>query len=183
MIRTLLPSIAALLLVVACSGSSTSQGTTAGNSAGAASTTTPVVEANRPAASPIASPSALAAAASSPSPAAAVPSPSAAASGAGAVTVNMTDSFQFQPANITVPRGGTVTWTNTGQSPHTVTDDPSKAASPADSVLPAGAEPWDSGMINAGGTFSHTFDTPGQYTYFCIPHESLGMVARITVTP
>lgn len=24
---------------------------------------------------------------------------------------------------------------------------------------------------------------PGQYTYFCIPHESLGMIAHVTVTP
>lgn len=94
----------------------------------------------------------------------------------------MTDANVFQPPTLTIARGTTVTWTNTGQSPHSVTDDPSKATNPSDSVLPAGAQPFDSGIINASGTFSHTFDTPGQYVYFCIPHESLGMIGRITVS-
>ena len=94
----------------------------------------------------------------------------------------MTDQFQFQPATLTVPRGTTVTWMNTGQQQHTVTDDPSKAASRTDAQLPSGAQPWDSGLIDAGKTYTHTFDTPGEYTYFCMPHEALGMVARITVT-
>ncbi|TMQ32320.1 MAG: hypothetical protein E6K70_19165 [Planctomycetota bacterium] len=67
--------------------------------------------------------------------------------------------------------------------PHTVTDDPSKAAKPSDAALPSGTQAWDSGQLNGGQSFSHTFDTPGDYTYFCIPHESLGMVGRVTVTP
>jgi plastocyanin len=94
----------------------------------------------------------------------------------------MTDANEFVPTTLTVQRGTTVVWTNTGQTAHTVTDDPSKAVNKADAVLPDGAQAWDSGTINGGETFSHTFDTPGQYTYFCIPHESLGMVARITVS-
>ena len=94
----------------------------------------------------------------------------------------MTDTYQFQPATLTVPRGTTVTWMNTGQQQHTVTDDPAKAANRADAQLPNGAQPWDSGLIDAGKTFTHTFDTPGDYTYFCMPHEALGMVARITVS-
>ena len=44
-------------------------------------------------------------------------------------------------------------------------------------------EAWDSGQLNGGQSFSHTFDAPGDYTYFCMPHESLGMVGHITVTP
>jgi len=102
--------------------------------------------------------------------------------GAQGQTVNMTDSFQFQPAALTVPRGTTVTWMNTGQQQHTVTDDPSKAANRANAQLPSGAQPWDSGFIDAGKTFTHTFDTPGEYTYFCMPHEALGMVGHITVS-
>ena len=97
--------------------------------------------------------------------------------------IDMTDAEQFSPASITVPRGSTITWLDTGQQQHTVTDDPTKAVNPADAVLPAGAQAWDSGSINAAGTFSHTFDTPGQYTYFCIPHETLGMIGHVTVTP
>ena len=92
-------------------------------------------------------------------------------------------SNEFQPAAITVARGTTVQWVNTGVMPHTVTDDPSKAARPSNAALPSGAQTWDSGQLNGGQSFSHTFDTPGDYTYFCIPHESLGMVGHITVTP
>jgi plastocyanin len=50
-----------------------------------------------------------------------------------------------------------------------------------DAVLPDGAQPWDSGIITGGQTYSHTFDVAGQYSYFCIPHEALGMVGKITV--
>ena len=102
------------------------------------------------------------------------------------VTIAMTNSNEFQPAAITVARGTTVTWINSGQAPHTVTDDPGKAAKPSDAVLPSGAQAWDSGLhgglLNSGQSFSYTFDMPGDYTYFCIPHESLGMVAHIRVT-
>ena len=110
---------------------------------------------------------------------------SAAPSGGGgrqSFTVNMTQANRFEPAELTVPKGSTVTWINTSQVVHTVTDDPSKAINKSDAVLPGGAQPFDSGSISAGASSSHTFDVPGRYTYFCIPHESLGMVGHITVT-
>jgi hypothetical protein len=34
----------------------------------------------------------------------------------------------------------------------------------------------------SGESFSYTFDEPGTYEYFCIPHEDLGMVGTVTVT-
>lgn len=49
-------------------------------------------------------------------------------------------------------------------------------------MLPSGAQPWDSGIVAAGQSWSYTFTTPGEYTYFCIPHEAAGMVAKLTVT-
>jgi len=94
----------------------------------------------------------------------------------------MTDANLYQPATITVTRGTTLTWMNVGNVPHTVTDDPSKAANRSDAMLPEGAQPWDSGYIAGNSSFTHTFDTAGEYTYFCIPHESLGMVGRVIVT-
>jgi plastocyanin len=109
--------------------------------------------------------------------------PAAASPTAQAYSVSMTDANVFAPTTITVPRGATITWTNTGTVAHTVTDDPTKAQNPADAGLPPGAQAWDSGTVNGGATFSHTFDTAGSYTYFCIPHEALGMVAHVTVTP
>ena len=119
------------------------------------------------------------AAATKPPAAASTPAPGG---GAQSQTINMMDSYQFQPATLTVARGTTVTWMNAGQQPHTVTDDSSKAANRADAQLPSGAQSWDSGFIEAGKTFTHTFDTPGDYTYFCMPHEALGMVGHITVS-
>lgn len=99
-----------------------------------------------------------------------------------AFAIGMTDlPYRFAPAMLTVPSGATVTWTTMGADPHTVTDDPSKAVNAADSSLPAGAQAWDSGSVTSGESYSHTFTTPGTYKYFCIPHESLGMVATITV--
>lgn len=94
----------------------------------------------------------------------------------------LTDQNQFQPPTLSVARGTTVTWTNSGRTPHTVTDDPSKAINKADSALPSGGQPFDSGLLNGGDTFTHTFDTPGEYSYYCTPHETLGMVAHISVT-
>jgi plastocyanin len=84
------------------------------------------------------------------------------------VTVRMEDN-SFDPANITVEPGTTVTWVQSGNNPHTTTS--------YDGL-------WDSGMIEggSGGTFSFTFDEPGTFDYFCIPHESLGMIGSITVT-
>ena len=94
--------------------------------------------------------------------------PSAWAQGQEEVTVRMEDNF-FAPANITVEPGTTVTWVQSGDNPHTTTS--------YDGL-------WDSGMIEggSGGTFSFTFEEPGTYDYFCIPHEDLGMVGSVTVT-
>jgi plastocyanin len=106
-------------------------------------------------------------------------SPSAAA--AAAATIQMTDALKFDPATVTVPRGSTVMWRNTSQVQHTVTDDPSKAATAADAQLPSGVQAWDSGLLDPGATFSHTFDVPGTYKYFCQPHEAAGMMGTIVV--
>jgi uncharacterized membrane protein len=46
--------------------------------------------------------------------------------------------------------------------------------------IPTAASPFDSGVLSEG-EFEHTFDTPGTYDYYCIPHESMGMVGRIVV--
>src|SRR3712207_9318172 len=78
----------------------------------------------------------------------------------------MEDNF-FDPANITVEPGTTVTWVQGGNNPHATT---------------SYAGLWDSGMTEggSGGTFSFTFEEPGTYDYFCVPHESLGMIGTVT---
>jgi len=46
--------------------------------------------------------------------------------------------------------------------------------------IPSDANAFDSGVISSGG-FEYTFEEPGTYDYYCIPHKSVGMVGRIVV--
>lgn len=96
------------------------------------------------------------------------------------VTIDATNSLRFIPASACLKAGGTVTWRNTGDLPHTTTDEPSLAALPADAKLPAGATGWTHDLVG-GTSFSLKLTVPGTYKYFCIPHETLGMVGSITV--
>jgi plastocyanin len=66
--------------------------------------------------------------------------------------------FEFQPASLTIPAGATVTWTNVGQRSHTVSADDGS---------------FDSGRLDPGETFSHTFAEPGTYTYHCGFHPEM----------
>ena len=160
----------ALLGLSACSGSQTGT-TSAPPTPGAASS-----QATAPA---VANPVTVA----SPSAAAAAPAAASPAASQAGTTVTMDDSFAYKPASITVARGTAVTWKSTGGTVHTVTDDPSKAANKSDAVLPSGAPSWDSGDIPGGGSYTVTFNTAGNYCYFCVPQETLGMVGKVTVTP
>lgn len=67
--------------------------------------------------------------------------------------------------DLMIPVGTTVTWTN---------DDPGVMH-----TVTAADGSFDSGMLQAGATWSHTFDTPGTFDYFCTPHP--WMKARVTV--
>lgn len=67
---------------------------------------------------------------------------------------------------LTVKAGTTVSWVNQDDQQHTVT---------------AVDGSFDSGFLTQGEVFSHTFDTPGEYEYFCMPH--LWMRAKVIVEP
>ncbi len=95
--------------------------------------------------------------------------------------VEMNDELKYIPETLTIKAGDTVTWRNTGKTRHTVTDNPMKARNKASARLPEGVQSWDSGNITRGQSWSRRFDVPGEYTYFCIPHELAGMVATIVV--
>lgn len=87
----------------------------------------------------------------------------------------------FDPLGIHVEAGQSVRWTNNdpGNS-HTAT-----AYHPANSDrprrMPEAAEPWDSGYLLPGQSFSVIFSVAGVYDYYCVPHEMAGMVGRIVV--
>jgi plastocyanin len=87
----------------------------------------------------------------------------------------------YDPSSLTIPMGTMVTWQNIGLQPHTVTCDPTKAENPAHVLLPGNAQPWDSGQLYPGQTWSHTFDTPGNYIYFSRAKESDAMLGTLTI--
>jgi plastocyanin len=97
--------------------------------------------------------------------------------------VVMTNSMKFDPDRAVIEAGQTVLWNNTSDLAHTVTADPAKAKNKEDCNLPAGANPFDSGIIRPGQTYFQTFTVPGTYKYFCIPHETMGMIGQIIVNP
>ena len=82
------------------------------------------------------------------------------AAGASAAGCEVTNEC-FMPSSVTVHPGDTVTWSNDDTAAHTVTSGTAKDGPD---------ENFDSSLFMAGKTFSHTFDTLGNYPYFCMVH-------------
>jgi plastocyanin len=76
------------------------------------------------------------------------------------------DNFKFEPAELTVPVGTTVKWTNRDDVPHTATskDEP---------------RTFDSKSLDTDDSYSFTFTKPGTYSYYCKVHTH--MTATIIV--
>ena len=68
------------------------------------------------------------------------------------------DNFVYNPQQITVKAGTTVTWTNHDDIPHTVTSSTTAFKSKA---------------LDTDDKFSFTFTTPGTYKYFCALHPHM----------
>jgi plastocyanin len=82
------------------------------------------------------------------------------------------------PAVVWLEPGGEITW-SIKNGAHSVTayhPDYGKQMR-----IPESADPFDSGTLSGGETFSHTFETEGVYNYYCRPHEGLGMVGLVVV--
>jgi plastocyanin len=92
--------------------------------------------------------------------------PPAGGGGGEAVTVDI-PAISFDPAEVTVKAGTTITWTNSDDLPHTVTKDGG----------PGGD--FDSGNIEPGGEFELTADVPGTVDYVCTIHP--GQAGSFTV--
>ena len=73
------------------------------------------------------------------------------------VTVKISD-YAYQPDRITVPVGTTVVWSNADDEEHDVTSE-------------GGASVLNSPDFGKGGSFSFTFNQPGEYKYYCVPHD------------
>ncbi|WP_368407711.1 plastocyanin/azurin family copper-binding protein [Halorussus amylolyticus] len=105
-------------------------------------------------------------------------------------TIDMTDGLVFDPDATTVTPGTTVVWENVGNVGHSVTayedeipDDAEYFASGGFDSEQAARDAYpDQGDIPGGESYEYTFEVEGTYGYFCIPHETAGMVAELTVS-
>jgi plastocyanin len=77
----------------------------------------------------------------------------------------------FRAPVIQVQPGTTVVWSNRGRNQH--------------DVLPVEGDAWgvELGEFEPGDTYSHTFDEPGTYPYYCSIHgtTTTGMVGTVVV--
>ena len=80
------------------------------------------------------------------------PEVKAIAAASGSVTIA---DFSFSPGSLTINQGDTVTWVNNGPTPHSAT---------------ANNGSFNTGILKAGQSASHTFDQAGTYSYYCQPH-------------
>ena len=84
---------------------------------------------------------------------------------AATTNVSVQDN-KFVPPSVTINVGDTVHWTWAGANPHTVTATDSS---------------FDSGASKTSGTFDHTFNTAGTFTYFCQVHGAAVMSGTVVV--
>lgn len=85
----------------------------------------------------------------------------------GSVPVPMLNNL-YDPVRLVIAPGTTVTWTNLDPAAHTVT--PTDASAWGSEGSGSGEEQW----LPQGAAWSFTFDEPGTYTYYCIPHAGQG---------
>ena len=90
--------------------------------------------------------------------------------GGGGAQVGM-KNIQFNPKDVTVKAGETITFTNDEAVPHDV----HKTSGPGDDFSSG-----DTGGMQEGDTFKLTLDEPGKYDYVCNVHAP-GMAGSITV--
>ncbi len=78
----------------------------------------------------------------------------------------------FRPENVEIAPGTEVVWTNKGRNEH--------------NVLHVDGDDWgvDVDNFRPGATYSHTFDEPGLYRYYCSIHGTTdaGMIGTIVVS-
>jgi quinohemoprotein ethanol dehydrogenase len=64
--------------------------------------------------------------------------------------------YSYGPSRIRIKKGTTVTFTNTGDLPHTATEITQRM--------------WDTGDLVKGASKAITFNELGNYYYICTPH-------------
>ncbi len=83
------------------------------------------------------------------------------------------DTFQFNPATVTIIKGDIVRWTNSSDFTHTST---------SGTLCTAPNGLWNATLDAQGGQFSRVFNEPaGTLPYFCIPHCQGGMRGNVVI--
>jgi plastocyanin len=76
------------------------------------------------------------------------------------------DNFTFSPATLTVQAGSKVTWVNEDDIPHAVA---------------ASDRSYKSQVLDTDQAFSHTFNEPGSFEYFCSLHPHMkGLIVVVS---
>ncbi len=101
-------------------------------------------------------------AANAPAPKSAAPKPAARTAAVRRTTIK---NISYLQPKITVTVGTTVEWTNADPLQHTVT---------------AVDKSFNSGLINPGKTFRHTFTKAGTFNFYCMPHPFMKGVIVVT---
>jgi plastocyanin len=83
------------------------------------------------------------------------PSAQAATQAIGGLGTLSNDEYTVSPMRVGVKAGATVTWKNTGRTPHSAA---------------ARDHAWTTGPIQPGASATVTFEKPGTYTYVCDEH-------------
>ena len=85
--------------------------------------------------------------------------------------VGIKSDKSFNPNPININSGDSVSWTNNDNDIHTVTSGSDEG--------PSIGQEFDSGTLGEGQSFTHKFENPGTFEYFCNIHPS--MVGKVIV--
>ena len=81
-------------------------------------------------------------------------------------------AYAFEPNEITIQSGDTVTWVNAQDDMHNVMSE----------SLPKGVKAFESPMLEKKGQkWSYTFKQSGTYAFHCHPHAGAGMRGTVIV--
>jgi plastocyanin len=83
------------------------------------------------------------------------------------ITVDLR-SLRYSKGKVEVEVGTTIVWRNRDPLAHSVTSDSSL---------------FDSGELKPEASWSHTFSTPGTYSYHCTPHPQMKATVVVRATP
>lgn len=79
----------------------------------------------------------------------------------------------FDPDSVTISKGTTVTWTNDDSALHTITSGSPSSEEEMGKLFDSGYD------FSSGKTFSYTFNSTGNFDYFCQLHPT--MIGKVIV--